>query len=305
MTPLLNLDPEWLKAASARLPSSAQLIAALYREIQKPDVDIDQVVRLVSMDIAITSRLLRMANSACYTRGETVTSLDQALSWLGAFQAYRVACITVSAKLCELNLPLYRISAERLLANSIAMAVGMEVVTAKAGLDRKAGYTIGLLHNLGRIVLQRVAWQMEVPAGAGDLPDIQAVVNWERKVFGCTHAELGGSVLALWGMNPVFRQVLLHQHDVESAVCLEVRQWGALLHLTATLVAGTEFGLGVTSDAWPISESVFVEAGIPQLDILQLSEEIAVATRVLCEQSGLDIDAAGANLLSGANKPTH
>jgi HD-like signal output (HDOD) protein len=201
------------------------------------------------------------------------------------------------------SLPIYRISAERLLANSIAMAVGMEVVTAKAGLDHKAGYTIGLLHNLGRIVLQRVAWQMEVPAGAGDLPDIQAVVTWERKVFGCTHAELGGSVLALWGMNPVLSHVLLHQHDVGLVKDPEVRQWSALLHLTATLVASTEFGLGVTSDAWPISEAVFVDACIPQLDILQLSEEIAAATRVLCEQSGLAIHGAGSNLLSGANKP--
>ena len=297
MTPFIKVDPKWLKAASARLPSSAKLIDALYREIQKSDVDIDQVIRLVSMDVAIASRLVRMANSACYTRGETVTSLDQALAWLGAFQAYRVACITVSAKLCEQSLPIYRISADRLLANSIAMAVGLELVTAKAGLDRKAAYTIGLLHNFGRIVLQRLAFQMEVPAGAGDLPDMQSVVSWEREVFGCTHAELGGAVLSLWGMNPIFSQVLHHQHDMGSVENPEVRRWGALLHLTATVVASTEFGLGVTSDAWPISEELFADAGIPQVDILKMSEEITVATKVLCEQSGFVIVSAGSNSL--------
>ena len=104
----LKADPQSIRAASARLPSSAKLIDALYSVISKPDVDIDQVIRLVSLDIAITSRLLRMANSASYSRGESVTNLNQALAWLGAFQAYRVACITVSAKLCELNLPIYR-----------------------------------------------------------------------------------------------------------------------------------------------------------------------------------------------------
>ena len=264
MTPFIKVDPKWLKAASARLPSSAKLIDALYRQIQKPDIDIDHVIRLVSMDVAITSRLLRMANSASYTRGETVTSLDQAISWLGVFQAYRVACITV---------------------------------TAKAGLDPKAGYTIGLLHNLGRIVLQRVALQMEIPAGAGDLPDIQAVVNWEREVFGCTHAELGGSVLSLWGLNPIFSKVLVHQHDMGRVENPEVRRWGELLHLKATLVASTEFGLGVTSDAWPISEAMFADAGISQLAILKMSEEITVATKVLCEQSGLVIVSAGSNSL--------
>jgi len=298
MTHSTQVDINWLKAASARLPSSSKLIDTLYRAIQQPDVDIDQVVRLVSLDVAITSRLLRMANSATYTRGDTVTSLDQALSWLGAFQAYRVACITVSAQLCEQNLPVYHISADRLLANSIAMAVGMEVIAKQTSLDHKAAYTIGLMHNLGRIVLQRLALQMEIPAGAGDLPNIQAVINWERETFGYAHDELGGAVLALWGMNPLFTQVLTHQHDIKKAADPEVRRWSALLHLTATMVASTEFGLGVTSDSWPISESVFVDAGLPQLDILQLSEEITTATKALCEQSGFVIAPTGSSSLS-------
>jgi hypothetical protein len=133
---------------------------------------------------------------------------------------------------------------------------------------------------------------MEVPAGSGDLADMSAVVNWEREVFGCTHAELGGAVLTLWGINPLFSQVLIYQHDIGELADPAVRQWNALLHLTATLVASTEFGLGVTSDAWPISEALFTHAGITQLDILQLSEEITVATKALCEQSGLGVAAA-------------
>jgi len=297
MTKPTKVDPKWIKAATARLPSSSKLIDALYRAINQPDVDIDQVIRLVSMDVAITSRLLRMANSASYTRGETVTSLDQALCWLGSFQAYRVACITVSAALCEQNLPLYRISADRLQANSIAMAVGMEIVTSSAGLDHKAGYTIGLLHNLGRIVLQRVALQLEVPAGSADLPDIQGVANWERETFGFTHAEMGASVLALWGMNPLFAEVIKHQHAVVPSDDPEVRRWSALLRITATLVACTEFGLGVTSDAWPISEADFADAGIAKLDLLQLSDEITLATKSLCEHSGMVIATQGSNSL--------
>jgi len=300
----IKLDTKWLKAAAARLPSSAKLIDTLYRAIQQPDVDIDHVVRLVTLDVAITGRLLRMANSATYTRGEAVTSLDQALAWLGAFQAYRVACITVSAQLCEQNLPVYHISADRLLANSIAMAVGMEVIAKQTNFDHKAAYTIGLMQNLGRIVLQRLALQMEIPAGTGDLHNIHEVINWERETFGATHGELGGAVLGLWGMNPLFSQVLMHQHDIEKAADPVVRRWSALLHLTATVVASTEFGLGVTSDSWPISESVFVDAGLPNLDIVQLSEEIIVATKVLCEQSGFVISSGGSKSMSAGNKRT-
>ncbi len=293
----MKVNPEWIKSSGTRLPSSAKLIDALYRAINKPDVDIDQVVRLVSMDMAITSRLLRMANSACNARGEAVVSLEQALSWLGAFQAYRVACVTVSAKLCDPGLPVYRISADQLFANSMAMAVGMEILSEKAGLDRKAGYTIGLLHNLGRIVLQRLAVQREIPAGAGDLPDRQAVVNWERETFGYSHTELGSAVLAAWGMNPLLVEVIKRQYDGEAASDPLVRRWSALLQLTETVVDGTTYGLGGARDVGPIAEAMFVEAGIAQLDLHPLSEEIASETKRFCEQSGVVIASERSNSL--------
>ena len=284
-----RVNPERIKAACTRLPSSAKLIDALYRAINQPDVDTDQVVSLVSMDIAITSRLLRMANSACYARGETVISLEQALSWLGAFQAYRVACATVSAKLCDQSLPLYRISADQLFANTMAMAVGMEILSQKAGLDRKTGYTLGLLHNLGRIVLQRLALQMDIPGGAGDLPDRLAVENWERETFGYSQTELGSAVLAIWGMNPLLVQVIKRQYDGDTPTDPLVRRWSALLHLATAVVAGTDFGLGGTREAGPIAEAIIGEAGIAQLDIHPLSEEIYLETKRFCEQSGVVI----------------
>jgi hypothetical protein len=53
----------------------------------------------------------------------------------------------------------------------------------------------------------------------------------------------------------------------------------------------------VTSDAWPISAADFVEAGVSKLDLLALSDEITLATKSLCEQSGMVIVAQGANSL--------
>ena len=283
----MKVEPKWLKAAAARLPSSVKLIDALYRAIKQPDIDIDHVIRLMSMDIAVTTRMLRMANSASYSRGDTATSIDQALSWLGTFQAYRVACLTVSAQLCEEHLTVYRISAEKLLANSIAMAVGMEVLAKKTDLDPKTAYTIGLLHNLGRIVLQRVSKELKIPKGAGDLPDIHAVMQWERDTFGYTYTEIGAFVFNFWGMNPIFSKVIGQQRDLDQITDSEVRRWSALLHLTATLVATTDYGLGVANDAWPISETTFEHAGVDNVDLFQLSEVVSVATKELCEQSGL------------------
>lgn len=284
-------DPQLIKSAAARLPSSARLIDTLYLALQQHDVDIDHVIQLVAKDIAMSSRLLRMANSASFSRGDPVTSLDQAFAWLGVFQAYRVACITVAAQLSEQNLLIYNISADRLLANSVAMAVGMEILAQKTGLDPKTGYTIGLLQHLGRILLQRVTSQtsMDIHAGAGDKPDIQAVLNWEKATFDTTHIEAGNLVLAMWGMNPLFGKVLAHQYDVEPSVNPSANCWSKLLHLVTPLVASTEFGLGLACCTWPVTEEMLLAVGLPGIPPQQLSKEIALNTMILCEQSGLAI----------------
>jgi hypothetical protein len=70
-----------------------------------------------------------------------------------------------------------------------------------------------------------------------------------------------------------------------------VRRWSALIHITASAVATTDFGLGVTGDAWPINEAIFTNAGLTNVDIVELGEEITAATTRFCEQSGLQLEA--------------
>ncbi len=139
--------------------------------------------------------------------------------------------------------------------------------------------------------------RVDVPSGAGDLPERQAVENWERETFGYTHTELGSAVLAVWGMNPLLVQVIRHQYDGETPTDPQVRRWCALLHLTATVVDGTDFGFGGTRDAGPIAEAVFFEAGVAQLEIHPLCEEITLETRRFCEQRGVVIGSERASSL--------
>lgn len=281
------ITPQALRAAATRLPSSVQLIDALYQALNQPDVDNEHVVKLLSLDIAVATRLLRMANTAGFTRGEGVENIEQALNWLGLLQAYRVCCATLSARLCAQNLSVYRISADALLYNSIASAVAMELLAKEARLDPKTGYTLGLLRNLGRILFQRASQQHCIRPGAADLPDIQTVLAWEKNTHGITHTEAGAFILREWGLNPLFAAVTEKLYDPLSAEDPDIRRWAALLHIAATLVAMTDHNLGVTSDSWILSDEIFAACGLTAVNSLDLSARIATATDALCLSSGL------------------
>jgi HD-like signal output (HDOD) protein len=167
----------------------------------------------------------------------------------------------------------------------------MEQIAKKTELDPKTAYTLGLLHNLGRIVLQKMALPLELPIGVADLPDPVAVSEWERENLGCTQAEAAAGVFGLWGLNSLFGEVITHYDERESTESSEVRRWAELLHLTVAVVETTAFKLGIKSDTVPLPETIFADVGLPPLDLEKLGDEITTATQIFCEQSGLHLNA--------------
>ncbi len=276
-----------LKSAASRLATASVLINALYEVLNEPEIDHERVVKLMSMDIAISTRLLRLANTASNNRGVTVTSVEKAIVWLGLSEAYRVTCATITAKLCEQNLPLYRISAGRLSYNSVATAVAMELLAKEAELDPNTGYTLGLLANLGRLLLQRLADANGLPACGADLPQIAQVLAWERTHLGWNQAEAGALILRHWGLNPVFAGVIACQYDITLAGDETSRRWSALFQVAKTLVAITDYSLGVESDSCVVTDEIFQAADLPNFDGLLFSAKIAAATRELCADTGV------------------
>ena len=68
---------------SARLPDSQVNILRLIAKLQEPDVDIDDVEKIIRHDVALHFRLLRTVNSAYYGLPVEVKSIGHAVTYLG------------------------------------------------------------------------------------------------------------------------------------------------------------------------------------------------------------------------------
>jgi len=105
------------------------------------------------------------------------------------------------------------------LARRIAETEGVDASLA----DQSAG--AGLLHNLGKLALvvnlPDKYRQVQARRTEGGLNSWEA----EQGVFGATHGEVGGSLLALWGLPmPVIEAVTFHHHPT----CLLTRTFSPL-----------------------------------------------------------------------------
>jgi HD-like signal output (HDOD) protein len=73
-------------AGTINIPSQPQVMAEINAELAKKDADFGKVSTLVSRDVGMSAKLLKVANSPLYAPKTKVESIDQALLMLGVKQ---------------------------------------------------------------------------------------------------------------------------------------------------------------------------------------------------------------------------
>lgn len=159
--------------------------------------------KAIVIDPGFSAKILTQANSAYYALPRKVTSIREAVAFLG-FRSVRQLAMAVGV----FDLFVGKTDRESLRRrawwrHSLDTAVCCRFISDRKGLRiSDEGYTVGLLHFIGKTLMDRSnpseyeKVMLLVEKGASD---IQA----ERAVFGCDHIEVGMAATARWGFPEV------------------------------------------------------------------------------------------------------
>lgn len=228
--------------------------------MRDPDVNVDDIARVVRLDAALSARVLRTANTAQFVRGGHIENLDEAVDRIGLFEVYRLVGAAVASQLYSTGLSVYGVTSDELLENSVTTAVALESMAELCGEDSRAGYTIGLLRPVGRLLLQHIAMEEACKPGEGRHPTAALVAAWEFNRLGTTSTEAVDRLFQLWGFSPSLIEPIRH-HFAPAGDPARGR-FTALLHLASWIAADLGKGLVVEQHAWAVSEDVLLQAGV-------------------------------------------
>eukprot|EP01030_Chromulinospumella_sphaerica_P026380 gene26380-26575_t len=132
------------------LPSIPKVVALLLSALERPEVDLHKVNRLISTDPALTTRLLQLANSSFFQQSGKISTVSEALALLdlGHVQTMaQTAAAAASPKAVPgIHLPQfweYSLNVARL-SRSLASLVR---------LNPQAAFTTGLIHAVGELAM--------------------------------------------------------------------------------------------------------------------------------------------------------
>jgi HD-like signal output (HDOD) protein len=138
------------------LPPVSQAALKLISLLDKPTVDNDAIVRVLTYDNVLTAKLLRACNSPAFGLEESVESVDQAVVLLGHKQILHTVMALAFGSVMTTSSAAYTMQMNELWEHSLVSAVAAEVVrdqVPELGSRANVAFTAGLLHDIGKLIL--------------------------------------------------------------------------------------------------------------------------------------------------------
>jgi HD-like signal output (HDOD) protein len=204
-----NKDWKEIVAWVSDLPPLPHVASQALALIEDPDTTANQLTQLLGQDTALTARVLKIANSAMFSRQREISTINQAIMTIG-FKTLKG--IIVAATLRQLNRKFGPVE-KMIWENSTCTAVASRIL----GTKLKKAYVeeiflLGLLHDLGKLVLMRQI-PKEYTQVAQNTKKGHFFHEVEHNEFGFAHPLIGALVAKKWNFSADACQVILHHHD--------------------------------------------------------------------------------------------
>ena len=169
------------------------LLGKILRTVQDENSSTEELHKLITFDQALAQRVLRMANSAAFGRSGQIRDLEQAILFLG-FD--RIRSIAIGMTVMNVIPAKGSFAMENLWIHSYEVGFLASALTDLVPLTIPGEcFLAGLLHDVGRVVfcgMDPLKFQTISPGS--DLLDC------ERMLYGCTHADAGAWFVEEMGM---------------------------------------------------------------------------------------------------------
>lgn len=201
----LLVDEELKRVISGigRLPSLPGLYNRLQEALRKPEVTADEIGEIIESDIAMSAKILQLANSSFFGVLKSVETPARAVKLLG-LDTVKVLVLSLEV-FSEFDSDEETImTIHDLYDHSVMVAHCAKLIAQAATNDEEIitnSFIAGLLHDIGRLVLiSKMGDQYrEVITYAQD-QEI-TLFEAENRVLQASHAEVGAYLVGLWGFN--------------------------------------------------------------------------------------------------------
>ena len=199
-----------------KLPLTPQILPKLQNLIRDPGAEIEDIVTLIKMDAPLVAQVVRLSNSVFFGSALPSQSVEDAVKRLGFNEVFRVVNLIVSQQVLGQEMTCYGKGQGELFQESLYCGVIMEKLAIRAKLDPSNAYTIGLLHPIGKVVINQYLLTRSMILYDGSSGQSLTQED-EKALLGFNNAEVAGALLRGWNFPEELTMPIEHQYNPETA----------------------------------------------------------------------------------------
>jgi HD-like signal output (HDOD) protein len=245
------MDPKTLVQDLDHLVSLPDICIRVNQLMGSGNYSSSQVAEIISQDVDISARLLRLVNSSFYGLASKIETLSRAITLIGADEL-RNLVMAATAMRTFTGIPRQLVDMNEYWQHSVTTGVMAQTLAKHCNvLHSERLFVMGLLHDVGRLVIY-----LTLPEKATDILFITGGDNWilaqtESEVLGFTHLDVGKELMQAWGLPESFAAVAGNHNDPQQAGDYKLE--ASLVHIAKAIANGEMVGLSIEEMLWAIN----------------------------------------------------
>ena len=232
-------DPAIIKllGKAETLPPLPRIFREVAQMLNDPEVSLLQISNVIAKDIVLSSKVLKLANSALFNSRTPAASITQAVSRLGV---RTLSSLVFSQSVGDMFRSgaanerfIEEVNQHSLECASVASNI-LYTWNADRQLIEKALFC-GIAHDLGKLVVAKYVPEKWAQIQHAMEDSNRSDIEWEQEILGISHAEIAAYLLAIWGFpNDQVIAVAFHHEPAK----VNDRDFGLLcaLHIAENIV---------------------------------------------------------------------
>lgn len=248
---------EQMLACVEQIPPLPAVVADVLASFERSDVDVDKIADKISLDQGMLTRILRVANSSFYGVPSKVGTMRDAVVLLGF---HNIRSLVIAAGLIRQfpHRDQGQFDHNIFWQHSIGTGVCARVLANRMGKDGELAFTAGLLHDIGRLVVELGCPEKSDAVAVYIAGKDATLLEAECAILGVDHAAIGFEVTRRWNF-PVSIQLAIrdhHQPRQESDFLADV------VHVASVLCHALDIGNTDNDQVPPLSLGAWQRLGL-------------------------------------------
>jgi putative nucleotidyltransferase with HDIG domain len=254
-----------------QLPSIPDVAGKVIALVNNPDTSFTQIAEEISKDQAITTNVLKLCNSAYFSRGKEILSVERAAVTLGTKEVKDIVFVAATKSVLDKEIFGYDLAKGELWKHGLAVAVLSKQIALMKKKNEIADvvFTGSIIHDVGKTVLAlyvQSAFKEIISLVESKQITFQTA---EREIMGFDHQEIGEKILTKWSFPQVLKDIVRYHHEPENAPP-ESKLLVSIVHIANTICLMGGIGVGSDGLYHQISDEAIKIAGLKDQELEKL-----------------------------------